>query len=668
MKNIIYILNDIVERNLYYLDNRFSIFFEILDAKIWKKTSYNPHLFIKNYKFDSFEISRRINHDLINDYLLQPYKSITNQNINSYPKTVLYISPEFGFHESFQSYAGGLGILAGDIIKTGFDSDYDIIGLTLFYSKGYFHQSIKNGNKQSESYKKIKPESHGLKLIKIHNEPMEVCLNLGNSEIKIRAYEQLINKSKMIYLTTDFPENLTFSRLTEKLYTGDRTERFLQEIVLGIGGLKFLDRMGLLYDVLHLNEGHAAFAFLEKINKLMKSNNINFGEALNLSRHGNIFTTHTPVIHGNEEFQLSTVIKYLSEYLAELGLITEEFRKLSTFRGLEKSKISMTALALNLASKSNGVSKLHSVTANDMWKNLIDNNDNIGEIEAITNGIHLQSWLSPFLSVLFEKYEINFNDANKFREQIYKIHDNEIFEAKLKTKIHFLKTAKSIIKDRFIPEIPNNISELDLDNTIFVGFARRFAEYKRADLLFSDIDSLIELLKNSEKKIMFFFSGKAHPKDTQGKVVLSNVLEKISNSLLLGSFHFISDYDIQVGRLLVQASDIWLNTPVKPLEACGTSGMKSALNMGINLSVDDGWWYEAFSNNNGFRIEDSKESFEVSSRINNTLLNEVLPLYSDPSKSKIRADMMRESAITIISKFTSKSMMREYKNFYNKSI
>lgn len=647
-QNLNEILNDIADRFLIALDNSFSKLFSGLNPELWFATNHNPIKFLRNYQdkiitYESYEFD-------IN-YLIERYDSLTSIKLNN-DKTIAYFSPEFGFHESFPNYAGGLGILAGDVIKIAAETGTNICGIGLLYSKGYFKQTFRNG-KQCPVYKELELNDLPISPLK-DSRGNNICINLdvGAEIIKVIAYKLKLLNSDVILLSTDDSENGKLRIITDNLYTGDRNLRLLQEIVLGFGGVKVLEEMGLDFDVLHVNEGHAAFAFWAKASEYSRQMDISIEESIDILRVGNVFTTHTPVIHGNEEFDISQIKTYLRGQIDKSDW--DKFIELGKTSSIEKSKFSMTALGINLAGVSNGVSKLHGDTASKMWSEIYDSNSEINSMTYVTNGVHLNSWMSDEIRFLLGSYNYD----------IDKINAKEIIDIKENIKLNMFEQVRKLDVRGYTNIFFERNRRIDLSKTLIIGFARRFAAYKKADLILHNIERITELSAKSNQKLIFIYSGKAHPKDVDGKKILHDVFELVHKHDFSDSFLFVPDYDINIGRLLVGASDVWLNNPVKPLEACGTSGMKVGLNFGVNLSVSDGWWDEAYNQKNGFSIDGYLSEEEIVSIIYQKISNEIIPMYNSHVLGTDGRwfEIMKQSFLTSLNQFGAERMLDDYVN------
>lgn len=601
------------------------------------ETLKNNEKFIKKFK-DNFT----------NNEIDEIYYSIFNNNLNEKENIIAYFSMEYGINDFLPNYSGGLGILAGDHLKQSSENKLNLYAVGLFYKYGYFHQNIFK-NKQIDSYYNINIHQIPHQIVcKKNNEKLIIKVRTDKTTIYAQVWKIKIGKSILFLLDTDIEENknIDIRNLTDKLYSGNREKRFLQEMLIGIGGMKLFFKLGLYPSTIHINEGHVAFALLERIRKFMKTG-LDFKSAFKINYETSIFTTHTPIIHGNEEFEKSLVEKHLSKYLKHFDLTVNQFIEKVSIN--KSDKLMMTVLSLKFSKYSNAVSKLHSDTATKMWKGVLNENRMIPNI---TNGIHLNTWLNNLLKTKFFNVK-----GDTYREKISYLTEDDInnFRNDLKNQLI------NYVNKRFKKEISIDKS------TIIIGFARRFAPYKRAFLLFNDMHRLKRILNH--KNIIVFISGKAHPQDTDGKKILNEILEKIDYYQLQDRIIFLENYDIELAKRLTSGCDIWLNTPLKPMEASGTSGMKSALNGGINFSVLDGWWYEAYNEKNGFIIREFNAPDKIKNYIENSyLLDEleykIIPIFRENINKK--TILIKESMITAFNYFLSGRMLNEYGILYDK--
>jgi starch phosphorylase len=642
-------------------------------------------------------------------------------------KKIIYISPEFGIDEKFPNYAGGLGLLAGDYLRSCSDLNYPVAAIGLFYKNGYFTQSISKSGNQLTKKIKIDTSNLPIEIVKDSNgNDLIIKIGLVSQAIYAKVHLLKVGNIDLYLLDSNLKENGIFKNVTNMLYCGDRETRLLQEIILGFGSIRLIHELGLSDICLHINEGHAAFALFERTNIYSETFNISFNSALKAIKQSNFFTTHTPLIHGNEEFKIELIAKYLNSKDILRDMFINDFIELGKMPENNSSIFSMTAFSLRLSGKFNAVSKLHSEIADKMWENF-DKNNPIKFIP-ITNGVHYSFWVSEEFDSIYnpnqaktnptqtlpasreglnakadfhlnpslnleehEETEVasNFSsvlkpsllagrvwvgsdfDLKPYSEDKVWVR-SDLFSAKKSLKIKLINEIKQYFKSNPSQYFTHQNADLLDENYLIIGFARRFAEYKRAGLIFENLEKLKSIVENEKYPVRFIFSGKAHPLDKEGKSVLKYLLKSIKDSGLENHIIFLEDYDIKIARLLVQGCDIWLNNPIRGLEACGTSGMKAALNGGINFSILDGWWDEAYNGKNGWAIGDKTSDFtekELADIIYDKLSNEIIPLYYSKESNELWYNYMIESIKTYFEYFTSNRMAEDYyENFYHEKI
>ncbi len=597
---------------------------------------------------------------------------------------IAYFSAEFGIHESVPVYSGGLGVLAGDHLKSASDLGLPLMGVSLMYREGYFRQYLNVDGWQQERY----PENDFFTLpllpeLGTDGQPIIVSAPLPGRDVYLRIWKIQVGRVPLYLLDANIPQNNPADRqITSQLYGGDSNTRIQQEIILGIGGIRALIAMGVEPTICHMNEGHAAFVSLERIRVLMEANKIPFSVAAEAVKAGTCFTTHTPVPAGNDAFPPAMIDQYFSDYMGKLGIERRDFFSLGRIHPDHvEEPFSMTVLAIKLANTSNGVSALHGEVSRKMWNGVWPTLPE-GEvpISSITNGVHTQSWLAPDLGLLFDRYiGVHWvEEPTNFAiwKRVDSIPDAELWRTheRCRERLIALTRAKlkSQLKRRGAPQVEIDRAEEVLDpEALTIGFARRFATYKRGDLIFRDIERLLALLNDTKRPVQFIYSGKAHPKDTGGKELIARVAQFAKREEFRRRIVFIEDYEMNVARHLVQGVDIWLNNPRRPLEASGTSGMKVAVNGGLNLSILDGWWCEGYNGENGWAIGSGEEyedntnyQDEVESRALYELLEkDVLPLFylrgSDGlPRQWIRR--MKRSIATLVPQFNTNRMVEEY--------
>lgn len=669
--------------------------FKQIDKKIWEEVNHNPVALINRLSQQQLiDLSEREAFVSYLDYVYQRFSTYMNDTTwhktehSEQSDTIAYFSLEFGINESFPIYSGGLGILAGDHMKSASDLGLPLVGVGLLYQQGYFHQYLSQSGYQKERYSFN--DFNSMPLVLMRNEqgtPITISVQLPTGDAYAQIWRAQIGRVPLYLLDTNIEQNLHNTDLrdiTDQLYGGDRDRRIQQEIVLGIGGIRALQAIGITPSVVHINEGHAGFALMERTRNIMLEKGISFQEAKELSRSGSIFTTHTPVPAGNEVFTLDIIQRYMTPYSQQLGISMYEFLEMGRIHPHdEQEKFSMTVLGLKLSAYHNGVSKLHGVVARNMWKDIwADFPEKEVPIDHITNGIHTKTWISKDFAELYDRFLGNkwrFEaDNQQFWDLVDSIPDEDLWRTKQKVRTDLVLYARDhLLKKRGLylePEELNRTSEYLDSNTLTIGFARRFATYKRAMLLFSDIERLTKLLTNKTQPVQIVIAGKAHPRDTQGKEVLQEIIHKVKSHKLQRYVVFLEDYDMEVSSIMLAGSDIWLNTPIRPLEASATSGMKAVLNGTIHMSILDGWWDEAYNGTNGFAIgkgeeyPTEQESYEAEAETLYSLLEDfVVPLFyrkDDSFYSKKWVQYMKNSIRTNSGVYSTQRMVREYANKY----
>jgi len=602
---------------------------------------------------------------------------------------IAYFSLEYGLHESLRLYSGGLGILAGDHLKTASDMNLSLIGVGLFYREGYFRQHLNNDGWQEEKFPPNKIEHMPMQKVKdTDDKDLMIELKLPDGTAKAVAWLVKIGKTKLYLLDTNIPQNIPGHRdITSQLYGGDRTIRLRQELLLGMGGYDLIKKLGYMPQSCHINEGHAAFLNIARLNSFIQENNMSIDEALEITSRTKIFTTHTPVPAGHESFKLDLLQEHLEAIMKGYALTPEEVYSLAQLPEPEARKdhetdFSLTILGFKTAAYSNGVSKLHGKISREMWHSLWPHHcKNEIPINHITNGVHLSTWASEEITRVMERYIGSGWDKSLVTENELKSIDNllpeELWHAHLTARSRLIATIRNRQKNaletknapRYEIERAENILEND---TLTIGFARRFASYKRATLILRDIERFKKIITNEDYPVQIIFAGKAHPKDNNGKELIQRIYQLTKDEELNKRVVFIEDFDMFIAERLVQGVDVWLNTPRRPREASGTSGMKAALNGVINCSILDGWWDEAYNGKNGWAIG-KRESFQdhdyqdkkEAQYLYHLLEDEIIPLYYEREKGQIPEtwlNMMKESMKTALSFFSSYRMLEEYRD------
>ena len=665
--------------------------FRELDIELWEHTNHNPVRVLqlcRQSRLVEVGSDERYLTELKRVYhSFQEYLSRTDTYGSLRPNAaVAYFSAEYGFHESFPNYSGGLGILSGDHCKSASDLGLNFTGVGLLYRDGYFKQQINlEGWQEAIQLNQIFPHLP-IQEVKIHEESLKVTVELPGRIVTARVWMVSLGRIKIYLLDTMIPENTPADQhITATLYGGNQELRIQQEIVLGIGGIRVLKALGIQPKVFHMNEGHSAFLSLERIRELVQNNGneIDFYAASQLVAVSNVFTTHTPVPAGNDAFTEELMKTYFARYPSDVGISWEQLMSLGQMGEDPKALFSMTVLALRMSRFANGVSKLHGEVSRGLWQGVWkDVPLEEVPITSITNGVHTKTWAAGEFHDLYAKYlgedwEDRQSDPDFWRgvidipdEVLWSLHQT----LKQRT-IDFIRERmrRQRMRNGEPPEEQRHVNRILNSDVLTIGFARRFATYKRGSLLFSDPERLRRLVTNKEHPVQFVFAGKSHPADEEGKKIIQEVYKYSRDPRFEDRIVFVEDYDINIGRRLYQGCDLWLNNPLRPYEASGTSGMKLPLNGGINLSVLDGWWLESYNGKNGWAIGSDivSGSYEHQSSVDiaslfNLLENQIAPLYYAKPDGRLPLawiQSMRESIRTIVPLFNTHRMVQEYSRF-----
>jgi len=612
-------------RNLWWSwDNDSTSLFHDLDPHRWRELNHNPIALLSEIPLAAVErrAQELVLHSRVNyafrrkrEYLDADHTWCARHAGILRPRPVAYFSAEFGLHESLPVYSGGLGVLAGDHIKSASDLGLPLVGIGLFYGQGYFRQRLDKNGWQQEEYLQTDVSQMPMEpAIGIKGEPVTVQIETRNGSIRAKVWRLKVGRCALLLLDSNVEGNAPEDReLTSRLYGGDDRSRIRQELLLGVGGFRALKAMGITPSVLHLNEGHSGFAVLEAIRSRMEEEGLDFNRAVPRVSREVVFTTHTPVPAGHDRFDAGLIEEHLGPLRDSLGLSNEWLMSLGRENPNDcREKFCMTVLGLKLSRRANAVSALHGEVSRAMWTSLYPGSpEEAVPICHITNGVHVPTWLAPQMFRLYDRHLgpgwAEHSGEPQIWEGIESVDDAELWEThlSLKTRLIEFSRLRAVEQAEHREESPKTLQTLGKvlsPDALTIGFARRFATYKRANLILADIEMLASMVNDPKRPVQFVFAGKAHPLDTPGKQVLQQIAELMRNKRFANKFVFIEDYDINVGRFLVQGVDVWLNNPRRPLEASGTSGQKVVLNGGLNLSVLDGWWAEAYDGLNGFAI------------------------------------------------------------------
>jgi len=679
--------------------------FSQIDHGLWRRSQQNPVWFLNHLDQEKLEILardvfflERLGHvkNSLAEYRDRPDKGLSEFFDDECP-VIAYFSAEYGLALCLPIYSGGLGVLAGDHLKSASDLNLPLVGIGLCYQQGYFRQYLTHDSWQQERYPMNDFEQMPLVLEKDdQGEPLSVEVQLAERVVNARIWRADVGRIKLYLLDTNVSENDPRDRkITGQLYGGDLEMRLKQEIVLGIGGIRALKVLGLAPRVIHMNEGHSAFAGVERIRVFMRDFGLSFEAAQELVASTSVFTTHTPVPAGNDRFPPNLMQKYFEEYARELGLAFKVFLAL----GREDQRddletFCMTVLALRLSRFNNGVSKLHGHVSRNLWRKVWPQYpvDDV-PIGSITNGVHIPSWVAPDISYLFDRYlGVNWRedpDCERVWQQSEAIPDAELWRTHERLRERLIDFVRYRLREQILSRGGRRY-ELELAEDVLdpaaltIGFARRFAVYKRANLILKDVRRFLNIIQNTKYPVQFIFAGKAHPRDEEGKKIIQQIVRLCQREDCRLSVVFLEDYDLEIARHMVQGCDVWLNTPRRPLEACGTSGMKAVANGVLHFSTLDGWWAEAYQPGNsvgwaigsGEEYEDNDyQDFVESQILYNILEKEIIPLFYDRGHGNLPREWIRKmknglkllapiySAHRMVEDYVQQAYLPAYKNY-----
>ncbi len=665
--------------------------FKAIDPVLWEECAHNPVTLLEKVDYRKILVLGKDKNftNKLNNVYKRFCDYLDTKPPENHPK-VAYFSMEYGLHESLRIFSGGLGILAGDYLKEASDSNFTITGIGLLYRYGYFKQILSVNGEQHEIYD---PEHYSkLPLIPVKDENgiwKTISIVFPGRTVTARIWEVKIGRVSLYLLDTDHENNLEKDRfITHHLYGGDKENRLKQELLLGIGGIRVLRVLGINADLFHSNEGHSAFIGLERLRILISENNLSFPEALEVVRASTLFTTHTPVPAGHDAFDENLLRTYIAHYPERLKIIWDELMALGRSNpGNRDENFNMSYLAARLSQEINAVSKLHGDVTREifskLWPGYLLRELHIGYV---TNGVHYSTWVAREWPELYQemlgKSMVQHQSEKECWEEIYKFKDEVIWKTKQNLKSQLISYVKERFRYNWIRrhENPKHIGEITRtlnDKALTIGFARRFATYKRANLIFKDVERLAKIVNNPDKPVQFLFAGKAHPKDGGGKGLIKKVFELSKRPEFLGKILFLQNYDMDLAKKLVQGVDIWLNTPTRPMEASGTSGEKAVMNGTLHFSVLDGWWVEGYVLNAGWAISEKRtyenQDFQDeldAETIYHLLENEIIPAFYDRNEKNIPVKwvgFIKNSMAKIAPNYTMKRMFTDYREqFYNK--
>jgi len=661
--------------------------FKQLDRTLWTTTRHNPVRILQEIPQENLDALAKDPIFLRDfDAVMMEMDKDTRGSTQWYSKNpIAYMSAEFGLHISLPIYSGGLGVLSGDHTKEASDMGLPFVAVGFLYEQGYFRQRLDHSGWQEAIYPPLNTQEAAMRpAMNGNGDKQLISVRVGDRDIYLEVWEVLVGRTRLYLMDADVEKNAPWDRqLTARLYGGDREMRIQQEIILGIGGVQILRRMGINPVVWHINEGHSAFMVLERAREFI-AQGMSFEEAGTRVRAGTVFTTHTPVPAGHDTFDFNLVDKYFNHFWPQLNLNREEFLRLGSHKMNNDEAFNMTKLALTMAGRANAVSALHGEVSRKMWHNLWPDKP-VEEVPIghVTNGVHLASWTGEAMHNLYRRYLspdwLARQDNPLLWACVEEIPDERLWDAHVFLKRKMFAAMRERAREaRMLQATPPDqllSSGIFLDpDALVIGFARRFATYKRANLIFRDLERLKTLVHNRYRPLQIVFAGKAHPADDPGKLLLQQIYNIARSPEFGGRIAFVEDYDMHVSRYLIQGVDVWMNTPRKPMEASGTSGMKAALNGILNLSILDGWWAEAYNGRNGWAIDAGQDYDDPNLQddadadaLYRVLEEQVVPLFYKRDRDDVPrgwVTMMKEAIRTVGSHFSTRRMVQEYLEEY----
>ena len=681
---------DEIAHNLWWIWNyEATELFACIDKDLWNKTEGNPVLLLQSLSYARLE-------EIANDQVLMDrinavyakFKAYMAEPYNPAIPSIAYFSMEYGLTNILKIYSGGLGVLAGDYIKEASDIHADLTAVGFLYRYGYFTQSLSMDGQQIANYEAQHFDQ--LPIVQVMDEsdqPLILEIPYNSFIVYSHVWQVNVGRIKLYLMDTDLEQNSEWDRsITAQLYGGDNENRLKQEYLLGVGGIMMLNRLGIKKQVFHCNEGHAALINAKRLADYIQNDGLDFNQALEIVRSSALYTCHTPVPAGHDYFEEPLFQKYMSHFPDKLGISWQEFMDMGRSEPGSHEKFSMSVYALNTCQEANGVSFLHGEVSKKMfqpiWKGYFAQESHVGYV---TNGVHMPTWTASewrkFYEQSFDKNFYNDQSNQAIWEKIYHVEDEAIWDIRMTLKKRMVKHIRESFKDNWLknqgdPSKVVSILEKINPNALLIGFGRRFATYKRAHLLFTDLERLAKIVNNPDYPVQFIYTGKAHPADGGGQGLIKKIVEISRRPEFLGKIIFLENYDMRLAKRLVSGVDIWLNTPTRPLEASGTSGEKAEMNGVLNFSVLDGWWYEGYREGAGWALTEKRtyenQGFQDqldAATIYSMLENEVIPLYyakNSKGYSPEWIQYIKNSIAQIAPHYTTKRMFDDYvSRFYN---
>ena len=659
--------------------------FRLLNPYLWKESGHNPIEMLKRVPDKEME-KLTSNESFMREYryvyaLFKEYMSDRTVYTEEEPLPIAYFCAEYGLHHSVPIYSGGLGFLAGDILKESSDMGLPMVGIGFMYPQGYVRQIIGSDGWQNGTNEPINRDIAPIERVLDKNgDHFTIQVPFIDPPVYASVWKINVGRVTLYLLDTDIKRNDPWDReISSRLYTPDMNQRLRQQIILGIGGYRVLEELGIEYSILHLNEGHPAFALFERVRAFIENEGMTLDEAVEAVRKSSIFTTHTPLQAGTDVYGFDMMSHYFEDYWKRLGMDKERFMEFGMNPDKPKSGFNMTVLGLKMCGFRNAVSKKHKDVTRDIWRSVFDH-DSASKvpIDYITNGVHIPTWVGD---ELFEELDrtlgenwLHMQDNDDVWTRLYELDDRTIWEIHYIYKVRMVNFIRERVRrkwaDEGIDPLVAMAEGVMLDpDVLTIGFARRMTEYKRPDLILHDLDRLEKIVNNFARPVQIIFSGKAHPSDNPGKRILQHIFKTAQDPRFRGRIAFVEDYGESVAKYLVRGCDVWLNNPLIPMEACGTSGMKAAMNGTIHCSSLDGWWPEGYNGKNGWAFGGEVSDNDAdAAALYDTIEQKIVPLFYDLDERNVPAGwvkMMKESMIGIAPRFSARRMMKEYlKKFY----
>ncbi len=657
--------------------------FRMINPYLWKECGHNPIKLLNTLK--NHELKGLVsNEKFMQEYnfvlaLFKDYLNDTNIYSENSPLPIAYFCAEYGLHHSLPIYSGGLGFLAGDILKEASDMNLPMVGVGFMYPQGYIRQIIGSDGWQNGANETIDKDNAPIERVLDKNgNHFTVQVPFIEPKIFVTVWKINVGRVTLYLLDTDIDQNDPWDReISSHLYTPDMHQRLRQQIVLGIGGYRVLEELGIKYSILHLNEGHPAFALFERVRSFIEDKNMGLEDAIREVKKSSVFTTHTPLQAATDVYGFDMMSSYFNDYWQRLGLTKERFFNFGINPDSPNSGFNMTVFGLKMCQYKNAVSKKHCEVTKDIWKSIFKDKSTTS-IDYVTNGVHLPTWLSDefteeFDKILGERWQ-HLEDSEALWKNLKNLEDKKVWDIHYNNKIKLVNFIREKVRQKWANEGIDPLVAMAegvmLDPDILtIGFGRRMTSYKRADLILKDLDRLNKIINNKERPVQIIFAGKAHPSDNPGKEIIKKIFKTAQDPRFKGRIAFVEDYGEEIAKYMIRGVDIWLNNPKIPMEACGTSGMKASINGVLHFSSFDGWWPEAYNTKNGWKIggevsDDTKDA----EAIYQTLENEIVPLFYNTDDNNFPNEWvkkMKTAMITISPHFSARRMMKEYmEKFY----